>query len=70
MEALIAKVREIDPAAADYLEGDAKLLRSWAPALEGCETLDALFMWDRSPQGHAYWERIDDEINKENQNAN
>lgn len=46
---LVARVRRIDPAAADYLMGDEISGRSQSG------DLDSVMFWETTPQGHYYW---------------
>jgi len=53
---LVERVRRIDPAAAEYLDGYD---------IKNCEcnfhedhSLDCVMMWDETPQGHGYWSDI------------
>ena len=54
VESLIEAVRAIDEGAADYLENEAPMLRSYDPA----STLSGLIYWSETPQGHEYWASI------------
>ena len=61
MDELIAAVEEIDPTAAEYLRGDAKLVKSYCEV--GYVTtvgnkLLTVMNWDETPQGHHYWSNI------------
>lgn len=51
---LIERVRLIDPAAAEYLEGDARKQGDFQPR----RNLGSLMIWDKTPQGHDYWSNI------------
>ncbi len=56
---IIENVRKISPAAARYLQEEGSKLSSWdchAP------NLSLLFTWGRTPQGYAYWKKINDSI--------
>jgi len=55
MPDLIERVSKIDPAAAEWLEFGDHSDCSWASA---ARTIDFLFTWDDSPQGHEYWHKI------------
>jgi len=57
---LVEKVREIDPDAAYYMISEA-------PFLDGfiyVGSLTCTFSWDSTTQGHAYWGRINAEVDK------
>jgi hypothetical protein len=57
---LIGKVADIDIQAALYLRNEAIHLESFSY----CGTLIACFMWDCTPQGLHYWEKLNNIINK------
>ena len=54
----LKRIREIDPEAADYLESDAKKLTSYADN-NGHNNLASIMKWDETPQGKAYWQKIE-----------
>ena len=51
---LIERVRKIDKEAAEYLERDAPVLKSFAPA----DNLHACFIWATTPKGEQYWNNL------------
>lgn len=51
IEELIAKVTEIDQEAAEYISNKYR-------HKTGLVTLDNLFVWSKSPQGHTFWSDI------------
>lgn len=57
---LIERVRLIDPAAAEYLEGDDVRKRNFLPH----ENLSSVMVWSETPQGHRYWSNIDSALAK------
>lgn len=60
-ENLIERVRKLDPAAAEYLEGPAKEMSDF----NYTGNLWWAFYWDDSIQGHAYWEKIAEALDRE-----
>lgn len=59
---LIERVRLIDPAAAEYLEGDARKLGDFQPH----ENLISVMFWGDTPQGHEYWSGINQKLSGQN----
>lgn len=53
-QALIARVRKIDPEAADYLSGPARKLFDFEPDGD----LFNVFSWNKTPQKGSYWNNI------------
>ena len=51
---LVDRVRKIDENAADYLLYEAPHLPGFADYPKLC----SVFAWTETPQGHAYWENI------------
>ncbi len=65
MEALIEKVHQIDPKAADYLIMLLEANLSPGKPLYFVPTSDHLacaFEWKGTPQGHKYWEGIAEQV--------
>ena len=60
---LIAEVRKIDTAAADYLDGPCRKLVSFSED----KRIQPSFLWDKTPQGVQYWWDIQDQLPKEYQ---
>ena len=57
LKKLIKKIKKIDPIAAEYLKNEAPKLPSYTLDPSGA-TLTTLFHWDKSSQGHQYWNNI------------
>jgi hypothetical protein len=55
---LIERVRVLDAEAAEYLETKARSSDSHVLT----NMLSGSFIWDRTPQGHAYWDAIDEKL--------
>jgi hypothetical protein len=60
-ENLIERVRQLDPAAAEYLEGPAKEMSDFSYT----GNLWDAFTWDDSIQGHTYWQKIAEALDRE-----
>lgn len=59
---LITKVAKINPTAAEYMQHEMR-------NLDNFDTSDSLWevvIWSETPQGHAYWSRICNQIEGEN----
>ena len=59
-EALTAKVSKINKGAARYMRKHAPDLKDFV--YHG--KLNCCFVWDDTPQGHAFWENIYDKLNE------
>jgi len=57
---LVERMRSIDPAAADYLEGDD--IRHIKLGVSECGFLSGVMVWANTPQGHNYWSDIFDQL--------
>ena len=55
-EKLVERVCAVDPAAADYLTGDA--IRSIRAGFSEADTLLGSMRWGYTPRGHGYWAAI------------
>lgn len=51
---LMEAVNAIDPAAAEFMDGPARLMASFAFS----DSLYGIFIWRESPQGSSYWADI------------
>jgi len=60
-ENLIERVRKLDPAAAEYLEGPAKEIKDF----NYTDNLWYAFLWADSAQGHEYWMKIAEALDRE-----
>lgn len=58
---LVRRISKIDIEAAEWLRDNWNDLKKYV-GLKGykktSDRLDSMFVWYRSPQGHAYWESI------------
>ena len=61
---LIAKVREIDRDAADYLENEAPKLKSYIHRDKRCRgrELISIMIWSETPQGVSYWSELAEKL--------
>lgn len=57
-QALIARVRLLDPAAAEYMDGPARELPYFTPTGK----LNAAFRWHQTQQGWRYWADLREQI--------
>ena len=64
---LIRLVREIDLEAADYLENEALNLHDYCSNRSN-PTINNLFTWSESEQGHTFWSIIDEKVRKKIKN--
>jgi hypothetical protein len=57
---LVEIVRKVDPAAADYLDTDARKRHDFYP----CGCLNLVMRWQDTPQGFAYWDEVSEKIGR------
>lgn len=61
MNDIISRVREINPEAADFLQGQKDTQNPEYGWRDGIE-LDGVMVWDDTPQKHKYWESIAEQL--------